>query len=598
MTSKPILCAVVVAGLSAASQPAAAAVYDLRAAATTMTMPDGTQVTMWGFGLTTDPAVSVPGPALVVPPGDDTLTINLTNALPVPVSIVIPAIPTPLTPVWSDGSSGPRTNLTQRAVSFTHVAQPGQTVSYQWTNIQPGTYLYHSGTHPAVQVPMGLYGAVTHDAVAGQAYGTAYDRDLVLVYSEIDPALNAAVAGGTYGTASYPTTINYQPRYFLINGQPATTPPELEQGASERLLLRVINAGLGTIVPTLASGSMRLLAEDGHAAPFARASYSMLLPAGKTRDALIAFTAPGTTALFDRRGSAQLARITALPGPAAVADVYAATEDTTLDTTTAGLPSVLANDTGAGLTAVLDTTTTSGTLVLASDGSFTYTPNANFNGVDSFTYHPVEASIPGPTVTVTITVAPVNDAPVAVADAYQAIAGVALSVPAPGVLANDSDVDGDPLTAQLVQGPSGGTLVAAADGSLQYTANAGTTADDFTYQATDGTAPSNIVAVSITVAAAANAPPIARFDFAITWRNTAAIIDVVANDSDSDGAIDPASLVVASPPVRGGVATSVGDGTIRFLPRTNFAGIDVFTYRVRDDRGAAAVTRVFVWVLP
>lgn len=315
MTSKPILFALVVAVLGSVSEPAAAAVYNLRAATTSITMTDGTEVPMWGFGLTTDPEVSIPGPALEVPPGDTTLTINLTNELSVPVSIVIPAIPAALTPVWNDGTSGPRTNLTQRAVSFTHVAQPGQTVVYQWTNIQPGTYLYHSGTHPSVQVPMGLYGAVKHDATAGQAYGTAYDLDLVLVYSEVDPTLNGAVANGTYGTPTYPTTIGYRPRYYLINGQETTSPPVLAQTVNQRLLLRVINAGLRSIVPTLASGSMTLLAEDGHAAPFGRASYSMLLPAAKTRDALLVVTEPSTTVLFDRRGSSRLARITAAPVP-------------------------------------------------------------------------------------------------------------------------------------------------------------------------------------------------------------------------------------------------------------------------------------------
>ena len=160
---------------------------------------------------------------------------------------------------------------------------------------------------------MGLYGAVRHDAVAGQAYGMPYDRDVVLVYSEVDPILNSAVAGGTYGTPSYPSTIAYRPRYFLINGQETSSPLELQQNVNEQVLLRVVNAGLRSIVPTLASGSMTLLAEDGQEAPFQRASYAMLLPAGKTRDALLVLAEPGSTVLFDRRGASRLARITALP---------------------------------------------------------------------------------------------------------------------------------------------------------------------------------------------------------------------------------------------------------------------------------------------
>ncbi|MDB4957195.1 MAG: tandem-95 repeat protein [Myxococcales bacterium] len=591
MISKSLLFALVVAAL--ASQPATAAVYDLRAASTTITMADGAQVQMWGFGRITDPTVSIPGPALEIPPGDDTLIINLTNQLPVPVSIVIPGIPAPLTPVWDDGTTGARANLTQRAVSFTYVAQPGQTVTYQWNNVQAGTYLYQSGTHPAVQVPMGLYGAVKHDAIAGQTYGVAHDRDVVLVYSEVDPVLNGAVTGGTYGTPSYPSTIGYRPRYFLINGQETSNPPALQQNVNERVLLRVINAGLRSIVPTLASGSMSLIAEDGQRAPFARESYSMLLPPGKTRDALLVRTEPGDTVLFDRRGTSKLARITAVEvPPIAVADDYAATEDTPLDTAASALPGVLANDTGVA--AVLDSTTSAGTLMLQPNGSFAYAPALNFNGVDSFSYHATRGALASNVVTVSIHVAPVNDPPVAVANAFTASGGT-LAVAAPGVLANDSDVDADPLSAELVAGPSGGTLALAADGSFHYTANAGTTQDSFTYQASDGVTVSNVAAVNITVVA--NVPPIAVNDFAWTHLHTARVINVVANDSDPDGTIDPASVTVTNQPT-GGTATSLGNGTVRYRPRLGFWGLDTFRYVVRDNDGAVsavAKVRVFVW---
>jgi len=386
MTTKSILCTLVMAGLGTAGEPAAAAVHNLRAASTSITMADGSQVPMWGFGLTSDSAVSIPGPALVVPPGDDTLIINLTNELSVPISIVIPGILAPLTPVWNDGTSGPRTNLMQRAVSFTHVAQPGATVTYQWTSIQPGTYLYHSGTHPAVQVPMGLYGAVRHDAAPGQVYGVAYDRDQVLVYSEVDPTLNGAVTGGTYGTPGYPSTIAYRPRYSLINGQETHNPLELQQGVNERLLLRVVNAGLRSIVPTLASGSLTLLAEDGHAAPFARASYSMLLPAGKTRDALLVLTEPGSTVLFDRRGASRLARFNALPNdPPVAADDLAVTLRNT-----AKVIHVVANDSDSDGTITSVTVTSQpssgGTATSLGNGTVRYRPKHNFKGVDKFTY--------------------------------------------------------------------------------------------------------------------------------------------------------------------------------------------------------------------
>ena len=67
-------------------------------------------------------------------------------------------------------------------------------MSYTWTGVSPGTYLYHSGTNPTIQVQMGLYGAVTSDSAAGMAYpGVPYASEVLLVYSEIDSAVHAAV---------------------------------------------------------------------------------------------------------------------------------------------------------------------------------------------------------------------------------------------------------------------------------------------------------------------------------------------------------------------------------------------------------------------
>lgn len=103
--------------------------------------------------------------------------------------------------------------------------------------------------------------------------------------------------------------------------------------------------------------------------------------------------------------------------------------------------------------------------------------------------------------------------PVANNDAYSTNEDIALTVPAPGVLGNDNDVDGDTLTAILVSGPSRGTLTLNADGSFAYTPDVnynGT--DSFTYKANDGKADSNIAAVTITVTEE-NQPPVASFTY-------------------------------------------------------------------------------------
>jgi VCBS repeat-containing protein len=120
-------------------------------------------------------------------------------------------------------------------------------------------------------------------------------------------------------------------------------------------------------------------------------------------------------------------------------------------------------------------------------GAFTYTPSANYNGPDSFTFKANDGQADSNVATVSITVTPVNDPPVAHDDSYTVQAGDVLHVAAPGVLANDTDVDGDTLQAALVSGPAHGALTLNADGSFLYTPAAGFSGNDsFTYRASDG----------------------------------------------------------------------------------------------------------------
>jgi VCBS repeat-containing protein len=191
--------------------------------------------------------------------------------------------------------------------------------------------------------------------------------------------------------------------------------------------------------------------------------------------------------------------------PVAKDETYITNEDTTLNVATPGL---LGNDTDAEndpLTAVLNSSPSNGSLILNGNGSFSYTPNANFNGSDSFTYRANDGQATSNIATVTITVNAVNDAPMALGDSYSTNQGKTLTVAAPGVLGNDSDVDGNPLTAVRNTSPSNGSLILNANGSFSYTPNANFNgSDSFTYHANDGTANSNIATVTITV----TAPPI------------------------------------------------------------------------------------------
>ena len=284
-----------------------AASFYLRAERFLKAMPDGTSVAMWGFSscdaaFTTCGAPDVPGPVLDVPFNDAVLEVTVLNTLTEPVSIVIPGQSTALSPVTFTDAAG-RT----RVRSFTHETASSAQGTYTWSNVSPGSYIYHSGSHAAVQVQMGLYGAVKKNSDAGNtAYsGVTYDAEAMIFLSEVDPALHAAVDGGTYGPGNAVTsTLDYNPKYFLINGTAysAASPPAIPAGsANAATLLRFYNAGIKTHVLNVPGMYMNILSEDGNLYPYPKQQYSLILQALKTKDAVITPGSGGSYAVMDRR---------------------------------------------------------------------------------------------------------------------------------------------------------------------------------------------------------------------------------------------------------------------------------------------------------
>jgi hypothetical protein len=98
-----------------------------------------------------------------------------------------------------------------------------------------------------------------------------------------------------------------------------------------------------------------------------------------------------------------------------------------------------------------------------------------------------------------------------------------------------------------------------------------------------------VATVSISVNAAQNSPPVAVDDYATTTVNTSVDIDVLANDTDPDGNIDPTTVTIVRDPRRGGtVSVNPATGVVTFTPALNFRGTDVFRYRVSDTAGATS----------
>jgi VCBS repeat-containing protein len=277
--------------------------------------------------------------------------------------------------------------------------------------------------------------------------------------------------------------------------------------------------------------------------------------------------------------------------PAAAADSYSTAEDTPL---AVSAPGVLGNDSdpdGDTLTAVLDGGPAHGSLNFRADGSFTYTPDPNYNGTDSFTYHANDGSLDSQTVTVTLTVAPVNDAPSGTDDSATVAEDGSVAIDA---LTNDTDPDGDALSVTTFTQPAHGTAVLNPDGSFTYTpAPYYSGSDSFDYTVDDGNGGTASATVYVTVTHVNHAPA-AGNDSATTAEDSPVTIAVLSDDADADG--DALTVTGAGPALHGTVAT---DGTtVTYTPDPDFTGTDTFTYAVDDGNGGTTTATVTVTVTP
>ncbi|MEJ6399135.1 Ig-like domain-containing protein [Yoonia sp. 208BN28-4] len=247
--------------------------------------------------------------------------------------------------------------------------------------------------------------------------------------------------------------------------------------------------------------------------------------------------------------------------------------------------SAVRGDTGPGVTGLQDRT-------------IEYQLGTNYFGTTELIYTVTDGVLEDEGV-VRIIVEDVNDAPVASPDGFKVQAGTTLTVEADrGLLRNDSDLDGNPLTAVLDQNVSNGTLNLNADGSFSYTPNAGFSAgtDSFTYFANDGTTNSmQPVTVSIDVPAdTTNSAPVAVDDFFTGTEDERLTIlteNVLGNDRDTDSGPNPIQLAGVLGAQNGMV--SLEDANIFFIPDPDFNGIASFVYVLSDegltDRGLVEI---------
>ncbi len=227
------------------------------------------------------------------------------------------------------------------------------------------------------------------------------------------------------------------------------------------------------------------------------------------------------------------------------------------------------------------------TQIDAATGQITYSPNANFNGEDIFTYQVCDndATPLCGTATVNVFITAVNDAPVAANDTLVTNEDTPADV---AVLANDSDADG-PLSAtglSISAAPAHGTAqINLATGQITYTpAHNYNGPDAFTYQICDNGTPQLCASASVNITVnPVNDPPVAVADTATLDEDSQVVINVLANDSDPDSPLNPASVTVTIAPQHGSTTINPAIGEITYIPTGDFNGPDSFTYQICDN---------------
>ena len=241
---------------------------------------------------------------------------------------------------------------------------------------------------------------------------------------------------------------------------------------------------------------------------------------------------------------------------------------------------------GDSLTYAIMTKPANGTLN-GTEPNMSYTPNINFNGLDSFTYRVSDGSLNSIPGTVSLMVNPADDPPVADSDN--------ISVPEDTVshiLLSGSDPDGDPLTYIVLRPPNHGKLDGTAP-NLTYMPDPNFSwLDSFTFRVNDGKTNSAPATIMISVTPI-NDPPTAKPDKIVTQEDTPATIDVLANDIEVDHELLTISEVTQG---TGGLVVKNDDGTLTYTPNKDFSGTDTFTYTVTDREGEkdTAIVRVAV----
>lgn len=290
-------------------------VFNLTTGVGRITTGDGNSIYMWMYGVQGG-TVQYPGPTLIVNQ-NAAVTINLTNTLPVPTSLVIDGIPVTAAAVGG-GTALP--GVLTKEVPADNAAT---TVAYTFTASRPGTYLYHSGTNPALQVEMGLLGVLIvrptgFDPVTNRiAYddgGTTdatYTHEKLFLLTDMDIRVHDAVQKGNYTNIDL---TDYFDVYWFINGR--TLPDTLSTSGApwlksqpydafvtmnpgQTVLYRMVNASRDPHPMHTHGNHHRIIGRQGRylttgtSADLSMSAFTTVVYPGDTVDAIMTWTGAG-----------------------------------------------------------------------------------------------------------------------------------------------------------------------------------------------------------------------------------------------------------------------------------------------------------------
>ncbi len=618
--------------LLGAGAAAATAQVNLTAAPTTLTLPDGSTVPMWGYtcGTATGAtcAASNPNagtgwsPVVITVPTGQALTINLTNNLSfangntLPTSLMIvgqvggglgktaTSAPSPthqdLSVTWpTAGAPGSFAPPPQgpRVQSFSTEVTAGATTTLTWAAPFPGTYLIESGTHPSIQGPMGLYGilvvtaapgsasvgsctagaGLAYPAVPGKSADVCYNAEVPLILSEIDPVQNKSV-GTAVNTAGFSET-------NVWSGQPGKC-------GNPSAPIGVLN----TCYPPAVNYTPLYYLIDGVAFNKSNASVSVFptLPAtgltAGTGSVLVRMVNAGShmhvPSIVGSHTGVAPSGGTVVPGGFSLV----AEDGNPLP----GLPRVQSEvfmAAGKTYDVMINVPAAGGTALPIYDRELSLSGNAIARDAGMLAYISVNgAGLP---------TAPALAGAVAMPDTYNSlVAGQTLTVsdPSKGVIANDTNVYG----VQLLTAPSNGTVTLNANGTFTYVPAGTATSDSFVYEANGNpgvTAKVTLGAAPIESSGGITVNPITFMSTMATYIKIppAGVLSV-----DKDAAGYPLSVVTTTAPVLSGS----GSGTVNmdsnggFTASVSGPGTYTFTYKAQNSQGtvstnAATVTLIF-----